>query len=217
MNIGSLKLNNKALLKYYYLEILKLDDIQDAEIEATDKTIDYLYDCSFSTVEILSELTRQNNRSVNQTNLTNNLWKNSLIKRNAYYLHHELRISSPSPVYDFENDCIKTYPFYLEMKIRYTIDDVLNYFYSKMNSLSLQLIDKKTDKKTVIFLMNKYDNIDYIEPLDIILYTIDKKFEEDPNCYKLIDTTNGARKHIENLQNTMMELEFKDLRKIVAR
>ena len=211
------KIQNESLIQYYYNEIYTKDNVFDSDVIRSDKTISYLKDCRFSSLEIIQELDRQKASKVTIDTLTKTLWDNSLIKPGAFYLHRELRIVSKAPEYDYQNDSIVTYPFYCEMKIRYTVEDLLNYFYSRISPLNAQFVDKKTDKKTVAFLMKKYGNIDFVEPLDVILCSIDYHTKENPDCYKLIDVTCDNLNIIKQLQSDMVELESKDLRKITWR
>ena len=215
--IKTTKIQNSNLIQYYYKEIYKKEDYSKSDTIRTDKTIGYLKDCGFSVTEIIQEIGRWSKACITIDDLSGTLWNNSLIKRGAFYLHRELRIVSKAPEYDYENDTLKTYQFFCEMKIRYTVDDVLNYFYSRIPSLNCQFVDKKTDRKTVAFLMNKYSNIDYIEPLDIILCSIDYCTKNNPDSYKLIDITCDNLNIIKQLQSDMVELESKDLRKITWR
>lgn len=215
--IKTTKIQNSNLLRYYYKEIYRKEDYSESDTIRTDKTIGYLKDCGFSVTEIIQEIGRWSKACITIDDLSGILWSNSLIKRGAFYLHRELRIVSKAPEYDYESDTLKTYPFFCEMKIRYTADDVLNYFYSRIPSLNCQFVDKKTDRKTVAFLMNKYSNIDYIEPLDIILCSIDYCTKNNPDSYKLIDITCDNLNIIKQLQSDMVELESKDLRKITWR
>lgn len=215
--IKTTKIQNSNLIQYYYKEIYRKEDYSKSDTIRTDKTIGYLKDCGFSVTEIIQEIGRWSKACITIDDLSGILWNNSLIKRGAFYLHRELRVVSKAPEYDYESDTLKIYPFFCEMKIRYTVDDVLNYFYSRIPSLNCQFVDKKTDRKTVAFLMNKYSNIDYIEPLDIILCSIDYCTKNNPDSYKLIDITCDNLNIIKQLQSDMVELESKDLRKITWR
>jgi hypothetical protein len=183
----------------------------------TSLTIDYLYDCGFSFLEILQEMYRHKKVAILPKDLCNVLWNKSLIKRDAFYLHNQLRIVSKAPYYDFLSDKEIVPKFYCEMKIRYTVDDVLNYFYSKLPALSKQLVDRKADAGAVTYFINKFNNIDWVEPLDIILCSIDNQLKEDSQCYRILDVCQNNRDIIEQLQGEMRELESKDFRKVVYR
>lgn len=199
-------LQNSSLLDFYYGDIYCGPYI-DEDVSRTDKTISYLKDCGFSDLEITKELSRHKEARITGDNLNDILWKNSLIKKGAFYLHRELRIVSQAPIFDLPTNTLKTFPFYCEMKIRYTVGDVLDYFYSKLSQLSLNLIDRKSDTKIVTFLMSKYSQVDYVEPLDIILCSIDFYTKEHPDCYKLIDVVNDNYEVIRTLQAHMVELD----------
>lgn len=210
-------LKNKEFLMYYYGNIYNNNDYTENNVFRTSKTIDYLQDCGFNYLEIIRELSLHKEKEINGQNLNDNLWKNSLIKRNAFYLHKELRLVSKAPEFNFLEDTIKSYSFYCEMKIRYTTSDVLQYFESCLTPFNRQFLDKKTDTKTVQFLIKKYSKIDYVEPLDIILCSIDHYTKENPDCTKLIEITSDNLDVVKHLQENMLELEAKDLRRITWR
>jgi hypothetical protein len=208
--------DKEALLDAYYNDKVKTK-YSDKDKEMTSLTIDYLYDCGFSFLEILQEMYRHKKVAILPKDLCNVLWNKSLIKRDAFYLHNQLRIVSKAPYYDFLSDKEIVPKFYCEMKIRYTVDDVLNYFYSKLPALSKQLVDRKADAGAVTYFINKFNNIDWVEPLDIILCSIDNQLKEDSQCYRILDVCQNNRDIIEQLQGEMRELESKDFRKVVYR
>lgn len=215
----NLKLNNKSLLKYYYGEIIDKigSEYTDEDILQTDKVIDYLKESGYSVAEIGAELTRHKTVRIYGKDLTQNIYKNSLVKKGAFYLHRELCLISRPPEYDFFTNTVKNYPFYYEVKARYTVQNVLDYFYKQLSPLSRQMSDQKTDAKTVSYLMSKYSNIDYVEPLDIILCSIDRYIKDNPDGYKLIEISNNNMDIIKQLQSDMQSLEAKDSRKITWR
>ncbi len=209
-------LPNSGQLSFYYGEIYNGDYNEDNVIR-TDKTISYLLDCDFSNLEITKELAFYNVPEITINNLRDILWKNSLIKRGAFYLHNQLRIIAPNPVFDLATNTLKVTPFYCEMKIRYTINDVVNYFYSKLYQFNLKLVDRKADYQAVKYLMTKYNQIDYVEPLDIILCSIDSYTKNNPQCYKLIEISSDNYNVIKNIQADMLELEKQNMRQSIWR
>ena len=210
-------LQNKSLTlaNFYYSMINK--NVDDVKFLETANTIDYLLDNGLTSIEIINELKRHNSDSIIYSNLSDILWKNSLIKKGAFYLHRELRLESPAPQYNPITNLVIEQPFYCEMKIRYYEKDVVNYFVSKLSGNAKQLEDIKTDLGAVRYLMSKYSKIDYVEPLDIILCSIDNHLEQEPNCYRLIDVSNTNQTTIDMLVNDMLTLESQDDRKMVPR
>lgn len=210
-------LQNKSLTltNFYYSLIRK--NVDCFKYLETANTIDYLLDNGFTSIEIINELKKHNADSINYNILSDTLWKNSLIKKGAFYLHRELRLESPAPQYDPISNLVVEQPFYCEMKIRYYEKNVVNYFLSKLSNSARQLEDMKTDLGAVKYLMSKYSRIDYVEPLDIILCSIDNHLEQEPNCYRLIDISNTNQTTIDILVSDMLTLESQDNRKMVPR
>lgn len=208
---------NKAisLANFYYSYIGKKAEKDNFLITAN--TIDYLLDNKLSCVEIIKELKKYRSNKIDYNMLSEKLWANSLIKKGAFYLHRELRLESPRPKFDIKTGTVIEYPFYCEMKIQYSEKDVVDYFRSKLSSTCRQLEDIKTDIGAVKYLMAKYSKIDYVEPLDIILCSIDNHLEQETNCYRLIDISNTNQTTIDMLVGDMLLLESQDNRKMVWR
>lgn len=212
-------MNNKEhiIIADFYYDIYYKGKWYDSDYRKTLGTIEFMIDSGLDKRTIFSELSKHKTSHITGDMLSKSLWNNSLIKKDAFYLHRELRLVSKAPQYDFLKNKIVTYPYFCEIKIKYTEEDLLKYFYSKLNPLSLKLVDKKTDVKTIAYLMKKYSNIDYVEPLDVILCSIDNQVNQQDNITKLIDITQDNLEIIKQLQNDMKELEFQDKRHIVWR
>ena len=103
------------------------------------------------------------------------------------------------------------------MKIRFTEDDVLDFFYSRLNFINKTLADREYDRRALRSLLKKYSVFDYVEPLDIILCSIVNHIKQVEDCYRLIDITQTNKQVIETLLSDMLALNMKDERKMVAR
>ena len=211
--------NVLPLLQYYYCSVRneKNIDYSAKNVIITGNTIDYLFDCGLSTIEIAKELSKHKETAVDYDSLSPSLWNGSLIKKGAFYLHNSLRLSSPAPVYDFVKNETIEYPYYCEMKIRFTEDDVLDFFYSRLNFINKTLADREYDRRALRSLLKKYSVFDYVEPLDIILCSIINHLKQAEDCYRLIDITQTNKQVIELLLSDMLALNMKDERKMVAR
>jgi hypothetical protein len=75
------------------------------------------------------------------------LYEDSIITTldDTIYYHYELQIHSKPGGFDPETCTIIKEPYYLEMKYRYTIDGLLEYYYSKI-SVPIHFRDIKRDK-----------------------------------------------------------------------
>lgn len=211
--------NVLPLIQYYYGSVRseKSVDYAAENVIITGNTIDYLFDCGLSTVEIAKELSKHKEISVDYDSLSPSLWDGSLIKKGAFYLHNAIRLSSPAPVYDFVKNETIEYPYYCEMKIRFTEDDVLDFFYSKLSFVNKTLADREYDRRALRSLLKKYSVFDYVEPLDVILCSIANHAKQVKDFYRLIDITQTNKQVIETLLNDMLELNMRDERKMVAR
>lgn len=137
----------------------------------TQYTIDYLYDNLFSDSNIIEILSTLKKESIKYLDLPNSLWKDSLLKRDTYYFHSKLQILSKPPKLSIDSIITpKEIKFFKEMKISFTKDDLLDFFYSKSNSLIIK--DYSRDIGAIEYLLKRYSN-QLMEPVDICLYLIE--------------------------------------------
>ena len=201
-----------GILVYFFNDICtyykdKDHDVSDWGWNVTQKTVEYLFMCGFNNSEICQELSRHKDKScVMYDNLSPTLWKDSLLKKHAFYLHRELIVVSPAPYFDYIKNIEIVPKFYYMPKIRYTAEDVVDYFYRKLSATSLLMTEYKTDIKTVYYLIRKFDKLDYVQPIDLILYAIDEQVKQEPDTYKLIDITKNALALGKQMQSEIMEL-----------
>ena len=109
---------------------------------------------------------------IEPADLPDYLWEDSLIERNEFYTHKEIQILSPPPKIRTDGT-FQYFPFYQEMKIRYTIKDLSDYFYFNAAS-QWAIIDERRDEGQLRHLLNKYRGLQSIQPLDIVLSMIDE-------------------------------------------
>lgn len=159
------------LARIYYEMCLGYLPDKEEDIRRTEATIEYLIDNEYSEQEIKKTLLEVEASEVLSTSkLPDSLWQNSLIQRNKFYYHHELQITSAAPYYDpvLRKEIIS--PYFMEMKIRYTINDVYKYYIQKTLSPS---INKNRDKGAIKKIVKDY-SINGINGLDFILSLIDE-------------------------------------------
>ena len=206
-----------ALAKLYYDRVGE-ESIGGAKgFQVTKNTCEYLLDCGFSALEIINVLNGLSFGALSYDALPDRLWQGSLIKRGAFYLHRELRLESKAPEFDIRTGIVLEYPYYCEMKIKYTVEDTLRYFRSKMKPPNIAVTSDEYDKNAIKQLFKQYSKLDYVEPLDVILCSIDNHLTLDPDCARLIDITKTNREVIASLISDMKTLEAQDRRKMVMR
>lgn len=206
-----------AIAKFYFSRCGQDVSSDSSEFLKTANTIDYLLDSGFSSLDIIKETNKHNGEVIEYDNLSDTLWKNSLIKKGAFYLHKELRLESPRPVYNPKTGEVTEFPYYLEMKIRYTEDDVLDYFVKKLKSSLVTSNDRHWDRRVLREFIKRFSNLDYVEALDVILCSIDRYLENNPDCYNLRDISVVTGEIVEELTADLQQMQMLDQRKLVSR
>jgi hypothetical protein len=162
----------------------------------TQYTIDYLYDNNYNEGDIINILSKIKKESIKYKDLPSKLW-NGLIERDTYYFHSELQILSKPPMLSISSDIvIKPVKFFKEIKISYTKQNVLNYFYRKANSKIIK--DMNRDLGSLDYLLSRYKH-QLMNSLDIILYLIDDHAFEVNSLLALSNYEVDTLERIENM------------------
>lgn len=133
----------------------------------------HLIDNNFTEKEIVKIITNCKIKDYMTPNdLPDYLWEDSLLKRDTFYYSSILQLVSAPPKWDPEKMICTSEPFYLEMKIKFTIDDLLKHYYDELK-IDINLRDENKDKGALQYLLNKY-KINKIENIDVILLLIEE-------------------------------------------
>nr|DAK26737.1 MAG TPA: protein of unknown function (DUF4258) [Caudoviricetes sp.] len=162
------------LTNIFYREVIGIYPFPTNREEAiTRHTVEHLKESGITESEILKMLPDFKRKQVIMpADLSDSLWKDSLIERDVYYCHHVLQLVPPVPVIK-SSGAFKDYPFYLEIRIRFTEKDLLKYFYDK--AFNFQMIkDSKRDTAQLLYMLNRYNHIEGIQGLDLLLFMIDE-------------------------------------------
>lgn len=133
---------------------------------------------------------------------TNDLeFEDSIIKttKDSIYYHYELQVHSKPGYYDPEKDIIIKEPYFLEMKRRYTMDQLLDYYYDKI-LVPIHFREYKRDIGAFNHLISCY-KFSSINTVDFILFLID---HVSCNKYKVnnpLDLKNWAQEVYEYLES----------------
>lgn len=177
----------------------------------TQYTIDYLYDNFYSTVDIVKILSTFRKEFIKYCDLPSSLW-NGLIKRDTYYFHPELQILSQPPKLNIGLDIeVKEVKFFKEMKISYTKEQLLSYYYKKANPLTIR--DAKRDVGAIDYLLNRYGH-QLMDSLDILLYLIDDHAHE---VSSLLNLTNYEVDTLEKVESIYWDNHRAGLDKVFYR
>ncbi len=136
----------------------------------------------------------------NKLTLNNFEWSDSLIETDTdtIYYHYELQIHSKPNHVDPVTLTVVKHPYYLEMKHRYTIDNLLNYYYNKL-IIPMNFRDEKRDKGAFNHLLSYY-KFDNIHTVDFLLFVIDYIVANEYKITNPLELKNWAQTTYEYLE-----------------
>ena len=127
-------------------------------------------------------------------------YEDSIIKTDydTIYYHYNLQIhSKPNSVDPITLQVVK-HPYYLEMKQRYTMNDLLDYYYNKL-SVPIHFRDEKRDAGAFNHLISYY-NFDKINTVDFLLFVIDYIVAYEYKISNPLELKNWAQSTYEYLE-----------------
>ena len=159
-------------LEEKYYEEKNITNYTSENLKRTKATIDYLKDNKVSKDSIIEVFkSAPNNVELTLDSLPEWLWSNSLLEKGKFYYHSELRIIPKAPCM-MKDGKLKTQKFSREMKIMYTPQKILNYYYSTCN-VRPEFRNEKKDLGALNHLLEKYKRFNFISPVDFVLFLID--------------------------------------------
>lgn len=201
---------------FFYSQCVGTYPNNEIKIRITEDTIDYLKDNKLTSDKIIETLKLSNCQDcLYPENLPDELWNDSLIKRNRFYYHNRLQLISKAPTLNILTGKIITYPFYKEIIINFTIKDLIDYFYTTMD-ISKELMDIKKDSGSFNYLFKKYSAIKDIETLDLILVMIDIT-KQNHRVTNIINIEEYNSEAIETLRSWQKAARIADANKIIWR
>ena len=136
----------------------------------------------------------------NNLNTDNLLYEDSIVTTSddTIYFHNELQIHSKPGSYNPETGVVEKQPYYLEMRRRYTMDDLLNYYYNKL-MVPVQFRNSKRDIGAFKHIINDY-RFNNINTVDFILFIIDYVVSKEIKISNPLDLKNWAQQTYEYLE-----------------
>jgi hypothetical protein len=180
--------------------------------ETTYLTLWYLNVNNLNDSEILSELNRHDTIQISVSDLSEELWKNSLTQKGKFYFHHELQIISPAPVFSLkagasceEDWCVP--------KIRFTYQDLVNYFWYNISQTEREIwiLGHNTDKEINYLLLRFRNSFQDIDPLDYLMFLLDEMIRDENKQHikGLISVTDYIGNTLETYRNMILEAKAK--------
>ena len=207
---------NKIVYNYYSL--CRGIEPEDKAFNRTLATTKYLKDNNIDDKEILKILIACNKDEITGEDLPEYLWEDSLLDKGVFYYSDILHIKSKAPVWNPITFKEESEPFFLEMKIKFTIDDLLNIYYDKCR-IPLGIRDKKKDAGALKHLINKYNAFKNVPGIDYVLTLIDyasKDINKEliTNVFEIEEYNKDV---IQNFKAMYEQAEFEKTNKIVWR
>ena len=136
----------------------------------------------------------------NKLNVDDLIFEDSLIitSDESIYYHYELQIHSKPGSFDPVTMKVTKQPYYLEMKYRYTMNDLLNYYYNKL-LIPIHFRDEKRDTGAFNHLISYY-KFDKINTVDFLLFVIDYIVAYEYKVSNPLDLKNWAQQTYEYLE-----------------
>ena len=125
---------------------------------------------------------------------------------NIVFRHHELQIHSKPGGFDPATCTVIKRPYYLEMKVRYTMDNLLNYYYTKLIVPPL-FRDEKRDIGAFNHLINSFKS-PVIDSVDFILFVIDYAASNEYKTNNPLDLKNWFQSTYEYLEQFVLSTKL---------
>lgn len=181
-------------------------------IAKTKAVFEHLKDCGFTEKQLIDIIIKEfpNKDYLDFKDIPNDFWKDSLLKRDKFYYHKELQLTSPPPTWD------KSFPFFLEMKIFYSEESILDYYIKTFN-LREEWISKDKEIGSIKYLLNKYKMFNFLEPIDFMLHLIDYVKSLDIKPTSIYDLCNYELELAEYLEKDIKNAVLNKKNKIIWR
>lgn len=205
------------LLDFYYRSRVGRFPKDDKAVFSTKETIVYLEDNRIPGSEIRKALLDipTGTEALHPDDLPDWLWKDSLVERGRFYFHRRLQIVSSPPKVDIFTGKAKTAPYFIEMRIRFTVNDLIEYCRRKLH-IRQELQDNKRDKAAVLHLLERYRRIEAVAPLDFMLFLADHA-ERTGNVRQIVSLSSHEAEVLEEATKWKNEAHAKEKDRIVWR
>ena len=202
---------------FYYSNVLGYTPDNPQQLRHTENAVAYFIDCGFSQGEIVDILLScPKTEGLLPKDFPDKLWENSLTKKKQFYYHHTLQIASRPPHYDIKLKKEVIEPYFLEMKARYTMNDLIRYYYNKLD-IDAELADERRDIGRMQALLKKYDRLSFVDALDFVLCLIDHASYTYQRVMGIFDIEKGESEVFDELKSKAAEASFKGKNLIVWR
>lgn len=203
----------KLMQVYYRLAFGYYNEQLD---KITECTLKYLIDNGYDFKEIVDIMKKSKiSDCLRPENLPDILWEGSLLKRDTYYYHSLFHIVSKPPIWNPETLKAEYEPFFKEMRIKFTMKDLLSYYYDKCK-IDISLRDEKRDAGAFEYMLNRY-HLCGMEGVDFILMLIDEADKNNINITNPLKLQDLEGELLNYLLSFLAEAEHDGVNQIIWR
>lgn len=213
------------LIYEFYILCAGIEPSEEA-FNRTKATANYLKDNGYKDTEILkifNNIVRNKPKNdidivINGEDLPIELWEDSLLEKDTFYYSDIVHIKSKPPSWDPITFTEISHPFYLEMKIKFTMNELLDYYYDKCR-VPNALQDEKKDSGAFNHLIKKYNAFKKLPGIDYVIALINKAsedIEKDFIC-EVFDLDNYKEEVIIEFDGIYEQSTFEKVNQIVWR
>lgn len=162
---------NKLVYDYYILS----QGIEPEEecFARTLATAKYLKDNNFKDDEIIKTLNRVGKTTITGNDLPIDLWEGSLLEKDRFYYSDIFHIKSKPPSWNPITYTEVCEEYFLEMRIKFTMNDLLSFYYDKCR-VPQGLQNDKKDAGAFNHLIKKYEVFSNVPGIDYVIALINK-------------------------------------------
>ena len=205
---------NKLVYSYYILS--QGIEPEEADFNSTLATVKYLKDNNYDDNQIMKILEGIGKEKITGDDLPKELWDNSLLEKGVFYYSDIFHIKSKPPSWDPITYTEICEDFFLEMKINFTMNDLLSFYYDKCRVPNGLQNDKK-DAGAFNHLIKKYEVFSTVPGIDYVIALINKAGSDiDKNFVSNVFEIEEYNKEvIEHFQKVSEESSF-DKNNVIA-
>ena len=144
----------------------------EEDFKKTLATVKYLKDNNKTNKEIITILRECNKDKITGEDLPEYLWEDSLLQKGVFYYSDILHIKSKPPTFNPVTFEVVSEPFFMEIEIKFTIEDLLDYYYDKCR-VPVEIRDRKKDKGAFLHLIKKYNAFKNVPGIDYVISLIE--------------------------------------------
>ena len=141
-------------------------------------------------------------------NIDNYIHSDSLVDPSIgpVFRHHELQIHSKPGGFDPATCTVIKRPYYLEMKSRYTMNNLMDYYYTKL-IVPMLFRDEKRDIGAMNHLLNSFKS-PLIDSVDFILFVIDYVSSNEYKINNPLELKNWFQQTYEYLEQFVLSVKL---------